>query len=213
MAVGTLHVVRTRDYCHGLNNWPWDYGPQNKIEPAALEQALIRGLLQRGVICGPLAKLFHWKVVTEYAVPARFVTLTCPKEGHLSHAVAEVQVGGKWELHDPYFNCCFTIDGDYVLSVEGVRKCLREGKKIETRFHHCSVNWMAAWLAYQKSLLWLAEQILAAQDYNFRPMERKFWEYLLPWLQTGTPTDKFGWKERQYSYWDYFGPVGSQDAT
>ena len=201
--VCTLQVVRIRDYCHSLNCVPWDYGPQNEIEPAALEQALLTNKLRLGVICGSLARFFAWKVNKVYEVLVKIVPLSNPAEDHLGHVVVEVQTGDKFELHDPYFNCCFALE-DHILSVAGVRKCVKEKRKITTLFHQYNVNWSVAWLAYQKSLLWLAEQILAATDYSFRANERLFWKYLFPWLETGSPTTVYGWKERQYSYWDYF---------
>lgn len=203
-------IVSIRDEVHWVNNVPWDQGDQNALHPSVLWDALKKGKLEKGIICGALGGLLQWRLNDE-GVYSNLIILSAGTEPHLSHVIVEAQIEeDEWVAIDPYFNCSFSDDlGERLSSLE-IKSLLKSGGKPRVCFDGCSLNWLNAWRSWQKSLEWIVKAILEAEDVKLSAQEKIFFKYLVYWAESGRPWPCPYWKKRQYDYWDYFNIAHAQ---
>lgn len=204
--MGTLQkVIAIRNKLHWANKAPWDHGNPNSMSPAKLWSALKENSLSKGIICGAQAKVLKW-LYNKKGLEASVVSLIGMGEKHLTHAAVDVKVDGKWIMMDPYFNCSFVQRGSLIkLSSHEIAATIQSRKTVIVKFDSCFLNWVPAWKAYQKSLQWIVQMALNADDIQLTPVDKAFFTYTWPWVKTGSPDIKeYNWKKRQYSYWEYF---------
>lgn len=201
-------IVELRNYVHQLDNVPWACGEkENHLPSHILESKLNAGTLEQGVVCLALAKLFGRKL-RQAGIPFRYSKrVGCTEidgQRHESpHAVVLVGPPGLEQLHDPYFNCSFKHGGQF-LDLAQVKAVLSSGNEPQVCFDGCNTQWYFAWYVWQANLKWIAEKILAADDYDFRVGEEAFWRYLWPWLERGRPSGEYSWARSGWSYWEYY---------